>query len=448
MAREARAAFDAHTAALERAAEDPSGDPRERERIERERERAYGAAWAGYDAVQGACDRESDPAPAAEAVEGLRALALMRLREAEALEDRAASAQFLEALRGPGGGERPGDRGGTLALDTVPTGASVTCFAIAYVGGRHTEYPRAEGTMPKQGRTPLQASGLHGPYILVLEAPGVRSVRYPVLIERGEDEVAPEPIALLTDAEIGEGYVWIPPGESLLGGDRAAHQGRPLRRRRLPGFCLGTYEVREREYAAFLAARLAAGETADAIRARCPRREPGGPHAWRVEGGALVGPEPARAEWPVTGVSIGDAEAYCRWRSTEEGRQVRLPTEEEWERAARGADGRHFPWGNGFDWSRLVGARSPCQAEGQRPHPVGTAADDVSPFGVHDMAGSAEEWCADVRPDGSRAAKGGSWLTDAPQFVRAASRYAVHPDAVYAGLGFRVAAEPKLHQPR
>ncbi|MHC5020901.1 MAG: formylglycine-generating enzyme family protein [Planctomycetota bacterium] len=114
---------------------------------------------------------------------------------------------------------------------------------------------------------------------------------------------------------------------------------------------------------------------------------------WKILDGRIVEPRTGVSwlpEWPVISVSWNDAMAYCKWRSAVEGRAITLPTSREWERAARGADGRRRPWGEGYDWAWALTGKHPAHPEGVEPNPkpVGTAVRDVSPFGVHDMAGS------------------------------------------------------------
>ena len=153
---------------------------------------------------------------------------------------------------------------------------------------------------------------------------------------------------------------------------------------------------------------------------------------------------------PVVGVSWFDAVRYCEWLSNVTGRRIRLPTEAEWECAARGGvDGQRYPWGDAlppdYDGRWLNG-----------PEPVAHAAPNN--FGIYDMCTNVHEWCSDwyaadyyrVSPDrnprgpdnGSRrASRGGSWRHQM-KISRCAARSSIPPDFRYADYGFRVAADP------
>ena len=205
----------------------------------------------------------------------------------------------------------------------------------------------------------------------------------------------------------------------------------PARAVELPPFAIGRFPVTNLEFHAFV---LSGG---------APPRE-----YWE---------ETTAAPWiqnqPVHGVAWDEAVAYCDWLADETGRPFRLPTEEEWEKAARGADGRAFPWGDAFSyncanvWEGGVGA----------PTAVGVYPEGVSPYGALDVAGNVAEWTASfigtypgsagsdaiaraVAEHGRyRVVRGGGWR-DAGQYGRCARRRSpVGSDAPV--IGFRLALD-------
>ncbi|MCI0341001.1 MAG: formylglycine-generating enzyme family protein, partial [Planctomycetales bacterium] len=421
--------------------ESPGENEGERETAGREREAAYARAWGFLLAARNAVADVPGCEESSLATDGLADLARERLREAEEAGDAAAAARFLEDLRAYGTPRYARDIEGTgaLTLDTDPSGAEVLFHPLRDEAGR-----LLPGEPRRLGTTPLRNAPMPmGPALLVLRKPGFPDVPYPVLIERCEIEVVPEPVPLLPEARIGEGYVYVPPGEAVLGGDRSVPDPTPRRRRHVRGFLLARHEVTVAEYRAFLAALLERGESSEAVQARCPRESPNSAHYWTTGPDGLVERQRWPDDWPIFGVSWDDATAYAAWRTGVEGRRVRLPEEDEWERAARGADGRAYPWGNGFRWSYVVPDWDPARQGPLAPTAVGTAEDDTSPFGVRDLAGGVLEWCADERPGGTRGARGGGRSRTSPRMFRCAYRSAPGKSLVYLFLGFRVAAEPK-----
>jgi serine/threonine-protein kinase len=147
--------------------------------------------------------------------------------------------------------------------------------------------------------------------------------------------------------------------------------------------------------------------------------------------------------WPVFAVSWHDAVDYCRWRSERDGRPYRLPTSVEWEKAARGVDGRWYPWGNDFDPS-LCNVRDSTAGRAM-PVAVEACPADVSIYGVRGMAGNIQQWTLTdasvgegpgARP--ARIHRGGGWFGDAVQ-ARSASRRVSLPANVDVLVGFRLA---------
>ena len=160
-----------------------------------------------------------------------------------------------------------------------------------------------------------------------------------------------------------------------------------------------------------------------------------------------------KPDHPVVGISWDAAVAYAAWRG------MRLPTEAEWEKAARGTNAKRWPWGNTFT-QHIKGTTvhaNVWQQSGARLQPVGTYPTGISPYGAHDMAGNVWEWVADWysetfyyrSPDrnpkgpaiGSRRiVKGGSWLNP-ETFARCATRFGQHPAIGTSFIGFRLAKD-------
>ena len=148
-------------------------------------------------------------------------------------------------------------------------------------------------------------------------------------------------------------------------------------------------------------------------------------------------PPPGLEEHPVVMVSHSDAVAYAVWLGAASGLAWRLPTALEWEKAARGADGRRFPWGDGFD----PGLLNSHDAGPFATMAVGSFPAGASPFGLLDAAGQVFEWTATPRGEGRYIVKGGSWDDKGCGICRPAARHS-RPQAIkHILIGFRLVAE-------
>ena len=152
-------------------------------------------------------------------------------------------------------------------------------------------------------------------------------------------------------------------------------------------------------------------------------------HAW-VDGK----PPPGRADHPVVLVSHDDARAYAAWLGRETDVEWRLPSEAEWEKAARGTDARRFPWGETFDPARLNSAdRGPFDTVSVGRFPAG-----ASPFGMLDAAGQVFEWTATSVGRGRFIVKGGSWDDKGCGICRPAARHGRPTGIKHILIGFRL----------
>ena len=262
--------------------------------------------------------------------------------------------------------------------------------------------------------------------------------------------------------------ILVPAGEFTMG-DPAGGVGfpdeQPQRRVYISSFFLDRLEITNRDYVAFV----------QATGHRSPAHSNPVLTLWENRQ-----PLPGIDDHPVVNVSWEDAAAYCRWAGK------RLPTEAEWEKAARGTDGRRYPWGDEWDFTRANSAsywanrtvefRSGAEwdafwlkgegAQLSRKHgvkgevltmPVGSFLDGTSPYGALDMAGNVAEWVADwfnpnyyrdaplTDPPGPergavKAMRGGSWLKPAAS-LRTSDRDWGTMDSRPSGTGFRCAKD-------
>lgn len=222
--------------------------------------------------------------------------------------------------------------------------------------------------------------------------------------------------------------ITVPAGAFLMGSDkqrdgRATRAELPQQIVTLEAFEIATYPLTVAEYADFLQATNHAA-----------------PEEW--------GNQQHRPDHPVVYVSWMDVLAYAQWLAQVTGYSWRLPSEAEWEKAARGTDGRIYPWGDDWDKTR---ANTRDGGPGTTT-PVGSYPSGMSPFGGQDMAGNVWEWTSttyksypyqasdgreDHHPATTKVLRGGSWYSD-PESTRSAFRVINAPSLIFGSIGARL----------
>ena len=347
----------------------------------------------------------------------LRTEALLR-EQAEALPPvHPERSRFLEYLAGEG----------ILTLETDPPGASVRWTRYEAQGRRLVAVPERD-LKP----TPLRRQWLpQGSHLLIVRAPGRADVRYPVHMTRlgrwdgyGDAGENPGPVVLPAAETLGAGDVYVAAGTFVAGGDPAALDPEPRRAVFLPGFVITRTPVTNAEYLAFMN-DLAMQGNAEAAMRFAPRIAGQAGFTWK-------------ADLPVVLIDRACAQAYARWLFQKTGLPWRLPTALEWEKAARGVDGRLYPWGDFHHapWANLRDRNPTAPALAS----VEACPVDESPYGVRGMAGNVREWTADELPgrNGVQAVlKGGGYL-DVAAAGRVAGRTCLSPDHRDGMTGFRL----------
>lgn len=224
------------------------------------------------------------------------------------------------------------------------------------------------------------------------------------------------------------GLVQIPEGWFLMGSEKGQDCERPVHRVWVDSFSLAASQVTNADYARFLSATNTAP-----------------PPFWND-------PQFNAPEQPVVAVSWFEANAYCEWLSQIHGRRYRLPTEAEWERAARGGvESALYPWGDAAPQSL------PNYSARWQTGPERVAQSDPNPFGLFNMCDNVHEWCSDWyqadyyarsperNPRGPesgtrKSSRGGSWRHHI-KVSRCSARSSIPPEFQYADYGFRLAAD-------
>ena len=363
-----------------------------------------------------------------------------RMEEAEAADDRSVTAWAEAKVRRYDDG-RYGFRLrgiGSITLTTDPPGATVT--------GRRFKQRGLVWTLGRTrvvGETPVEEALLaQGSWRLEIKAPGRVDACYPVVVRRGSRWSGH--VALPAAGAIADDEVFVPGGPFARGSAEEPDDSLPAGDVEVASFVAKRFPVTVEEYCAFLTD--VAARDADEAWARVPRMESGlddaGGRYWArpAPGEPYAPPEKDQhgdrwdPRWPVLSVSWHDAVAYAAWLAARTGLPWRLPREDEWEKAARGVDGRRYPWGDAFD-ATLCTMRDSLPG-GSEPMPVASAPDDVSVYGIGDLAGGAREWCADEL-GALRPIRGGSWNT-VERTCRSYYRLCERPDSQNAYTAFRV----------
>ncbi len=268
-----------------------------------------------------------------------------------------------------------------------------------------------------------------------------------VALAAGNSAPLPKPVKETVNPADSAEMVWVPAGEFLMGCsdddlDAICHRRQDIKRKdfadqqpqhvvRLDGFWIYKYDVTVAQYRKFCA--------------KTGREMPEQP-PWSKE------------NLPVVNVSWYDATAYAKWAG------ARLPTEAEWEKAARGTDGRIFPWGDQWDAEKCNNnnCHSPLRGglHGYRATPGGSFPASASPYGVQDMAGNVWQWCADwyapeyyahapaSNPGGpatgeERVQRGGSWGSSSVTIMCAGRNHEAPDLTFHDDGGFRCAMSGK-----
>jgi formylglycine-generating enzyme required for sulfatase activity len=322
-----------------------------------------------------------------------------------------------------------------LSLDKLPTIAKIIVFALivslAIAGGNYV-YQNIFAPTPSTSTPPIGVATSPSPSTSVtVETPTFTSAETPVSV--GNTQISPKD---------GMPMVHVAAGEFIMGSNSGTLAERPAHRVYLDAFWIDQTEVTVEMYLRCVEA------------GKCKDRNP------FIQSDYFT--NATYSNYPVMNVSWEDAKAYCEWV------ERRLPTEAEWEMAARGEQGFVYPWGNDFGDGPVNFCDKNCSFPSANlsfddgfaeTAPVGSFPNGTSPYGVLDMAGNVAEWVADwyietyysvsptTNPPGpesgeKRVFRGGSWSTPMDFGLRASYRSSSLPRIINLDIGFRCADSP------
>jgi serine/threonine-protein kinase len=321
------------------------------------------------------------------------------------------------------------------------------------------------------GVSPLERIRLeHGSYMLTLSKSGFENVQYPVFIERSAVWDTRHPhtgksIQMLSKGRLQSGSCYVPGSWFLMGGDPDCASSLARKRCWLDSFVIQKFPVTNAEYLCYLNTLVARDKYEESL-ALVPRERSGkagelGPmiYGFEKDKGYFLCPDADgdvwEEEYPVCFLDWGMAKDYADFQALETAMRWRLPVELEWEKAARGVDGRFFPWGFYLEPSWA------CVREAAKGRPLPSVVDsfliDESPYGVRGMAGNMCDWTASVHKKlGSKidekgvvvqeseakssdylSYRGGGWSTQA-RHARVTDRGAAFGSALGGNLSFRL----------
>lgn len=355
----------------------------------------------------------------------------------------------------------------TIIIGTVHKGIDrifeVREGEVAGIESEITAYPlvcnpgNEIGTLPL--KKPIQCAP--GSYLAVLRKEGMEDLRLPICVPRLQSVRVQG--SLLPEGTSPEGFVRVAAGVFISGGDSKAFESEEKREKEVRDYWISRHEVTVDEWFRFINTPQIIRETWERPETspvrflpRFSSKDRSGQETEEI----LAFWSPSEKRWlskywdtqdvPVLGVSWEDIQRFLEWknRKADEAGSIwryGLPTEEEWEKAARGVDSRNYPWGNRFDFTFCLSRHSRPEAdltvsdlgrlEAVLSYPI-----DESPYGVRDLAGSVVEWSSETKAHHTIALRGGSYDADSSRVFRAASRDTFDAGLCNWNLGFRLVA--------